>query len=78
MNFGSPDRAERLQLVAGLRENLVGSERELLNSALFQITRQCLERRTARLRQEIEDLEHPTPFITSGELATPRGTKGEP
>jgi hypothetical protein len=75
MNCGKPDRPDRLQLVATLRESLTEAERELANPALFTITRKCIERRVARLRFEIKELEHPTQLREHGHLAEPRGTE---
>lgn len=50
------DRADRLQLVAELRERLAGAERELSNPKLFTVTRRCLAERIARLKADVAEL----------------------
>ncbi len=72
MNCG----AKQPSLIQELRQKLAGVVRELDNPRLLNYTRRQLEARERRLRQEIQDLTHPTPFREDGELLAPTPHRG--
>ena len=58
-------------LLDALRAKLRDTETELTNPALLQITRRQLEARAERLRLELQELLHPTPFREQGSHSGP-------